>query len=134
MIDTMIALAAVDKPQRVIVAGSDAFELYRDLTRRGFFRVTTTTCRIPCGWHEVAFVAGQHTLKALDQLLTDLVPFLNMRATITVSIDTQEPRPGRKIQSLLERLGFRVEAGAKCRSGFVLSARRREADALAKAA
>ena len=33
MIDTMIALAAVDKPQRVIVAGSDAFELYRDLAR-----------------------------------------------------------------------------------------------------
>jgi hypothetical protein len=50
VVDTMIDLTRLADPLRAIIAGSDSFELYLTLRRRGFVRVATTaTCRIPKG-------------------------------------------------------------------------------------
>jgi hypothetical protein len=135
IVDTMVQLALAAKSHRVIVAGSSALDIYLDLQRRGFSRVATiATCRIPCGQHDVALVAGQHSNQGLEALLTRIVSFLNTQATIAVWVGTDEQQRGKKLQLLLERLGFRIEAGARCESGFVLSARRRNSNHIAKAA
>jgi len=135
ILDTMIQLARATKAHRVIVAGSSAFDIYIGLLQRGFSRtVTTVTCRIPCGQHDVALVSGDHSVTALERLLARVVPFLNSRATLAVWVSAQEHGSGRKLQLLLERLGFRIEAGAKCENGVVLSAQRREWSQIAKAA
>jgi hypothetical protein len=132
--ETMIGLSRLSKSHRVIVTGSDAFDIYLGLHHRGFSRaVTTATCRIPCGQHDVALVVGQHSIQALEALLVRIVPFLNTRAATAVWVGSDEHH-GKKLQSVLERLGFRMEAGAKCENGFVLSARRCEWSHIANAA
>jgi hypothetical protein len=134
IMETMIDLTGLSKSQRVIAAGSDAFDIYLALHHRGFSRVATpATCRIPCGQHDVALVAGEHSIKALEELLVRIVAFLNTRATVAVWVDSDGHR-GTKLSSLLNRLGFRIAAGAKCENGFVLSARRHETSHVAKAA
>jgi hypothetical protein len=126
IVDTMIELARAAKAHRIIVAGSDAFDAYLALLQRGFARAaTTTTARIPCGQFDVALIAGRHTVQALENLLVQIVCFLNARATVAIWVDADQQR-GRRIQALLERLGFRVEAGTSCESGFVLAAQRSE--------
>ena len=135
IVATMIQLAAAAKSHRIIVAGSHAFDMYLDLLHRGFSRIATTaTCRVPCGQHDVALVAGQHSVQALETLLVQIVPFLKTQAIVAVWVSADEHRRGMKLQLLLERLGFRIEAGTKCESGFVLAARRREWNQIAKAA
>ncbi len=135
ILDAMIQLALAVRSHRVIAAGSSAFDLYRGLCRRRFSRVSTlATGGIACGQHDVAMVAGQHTLHALEAELVRIVPFLNGQATIAVWIDSDGHHRGTKIQVLLERLGFRIECGTKCETGFVLAARRREWSTLAKVA
>jgi hypothetical protein len=62
------------------------------------------------------------------------VPYLKSRAAVAIWIDATEQQGGRKLQSMLERLGFRIEAGAKCEDGFILSARRLEWSQTAQAA
>lgn len=127
IMETMIELTRLSKSDRVIAAGSNAFDVYLGLHDRGFSRVATTaTCRIPCGQHDVALVAGQHSIQALEALLVRIVPFLNTRATTAVWVGPDEHHRTNKLHLLLARLGFRIEAGAKCENGFVLSARRRE--------
>ncbi len=134
-LDTMIQLAFAVKSHRVIAAGSAAFDIYRGLCRRGFSRVTTAAkYRVPCIQHDVALVAGEESDQALEALLIRIVPFLNNRATMSVWINSVGRRSGGRIQQLLERLGFHVEAGAKCEVGFVLAARRREWSYFANAA
>ena len=77
IMETMIGLTRLSKSNRVIVAGSDAFDFYVTLHLRGFCNVATTaTCRFPCGQHEVALIAGQHSIQALQQLLTRIAAFL----------------------------------------------------------
>jgi len=135
VVDVMVGLTRAAASHRVIAAGSDAFDLYLELLRRGFSRVvTTSTCRVPCAQHDIAFIAGDHSAQALEGVLMRLVPFLSVRAIVAVRIDAHENRLGGKVQLLLERLGFRVEAGSRCEQGFVLSARRREWIDLAQAA
>jgi len=117
----MVQLTRAAVSQRVIVAGLDAFDLYLDLIDRGFSRIsTTTTCRIPCAQHDIAFIAGQPSAQALEAVLSRLVPFLSARAIVAVRIDAGDNRLGGKVQLLLERLGFRIEAGSRCEHGFVL--------------
>jgi len=82
----------------------------------------------------VALVAGEHTIQALEAVLLRIVPFLNSQAMIAVWIDSVGPQRGKRIQLLLERLGFRIECGTKCESGFVLAARRHERNYLVNAA
>jgi hypothetical protein len=135
ILDTMIQLAFASRSHRVIAAGSAAFEIYCGLCRRGFSRVTTARCRgLPFPQHDVALIAGQESVQALEALLIRIMPRLNRQATIAMWIDSVERRRGRTVQLLLERLGFRVESGAKCEIGFVLAARRREPNFLANAA
>ena len=135
IMDTMIDLTRLTRPQRVIVAGADSFDMYLGLLQRGFARVATmATCRIPCGQHEVALIAGKHSIQTLEALLARIVPFLNTRAIVAVWVDSDERQRGKRLQSLLERLGFRIEAGAKCADGFVLSAQRQAWNPMAKAA
>jgi hypothetical protein len=127
ILDTMIGLAHAARSHRVIVAGSSSYDVYLGLLERGFSRVATTaTCRIPCGQREVALIAGRHSMQAFEALLVRIVSFLNARATMAIWVDFGVHQHGQRLQLLLERLGFRVEAGAKCGHGFVLSARRHE--------
>jgi hypothetical protein len=135
IMDAMIDLTRLSKSHRVIVAGSDAFDFYVGLHRRSYCNVATTaTCRFPCGQHDIAFIAGQHSIRALHELLTRITSFLHARAVVAVWIDATEQQGGKKLQGMLERLGFRVEAGTKCENGFILSARRLECNQMAKAA
>ena len=133
--ETMISLTRLSKSNRVIVAGSDCFDFYVTLHLRGFCNVATTaTCRFPCGQHDVALIAGQHSIQALQHLVSRIASFLNARATMAVWIDAAEPHGGKKLQAMLERLGFRIEAGAKCENGFILSAHRHSWNQIANAA
>lgn len=135
VLETMIELALVVRSHRIIAAGSASFSIYRGLCARGFARVTTMeTCSAGGAQHGVALVAGQHSLQALQALLLRLVPLLCSQGTIAVWIDCAGRRRGKEVQLLLERLGFYVESGAKCESGFVLAARRHDRGALAYAA
>jgi hypothetical protein len=135
IVDTMIDLACVAKSHRVIVAGSSAFALYLSLLNRGFSRVATaTSSRFPCGQRDVALVAGRHSMRTLEALLLRVVSSLNTRATMAVWVDADAPQRGRNVQSLLERLGFRIEAGAGCGNGFVLAAQRHESGHIANVA
>jgi hypothetical protein len=131
----MIDLTRLSASHRVIVAGSHAFDMYVGLLQRGFARVaTTTTCRSPCGQHDAALVVGPHSIRTIETLLVRLAPFLSTRAVLAVWVAAGEHVRGQELQVLLERLGFRIEAGARCEDGFILSARRREWSPLADAA
>jgi hypothetical protein len=135
IMETMVDLTRLSPSQRVIVAGASAFDIYRGLHQRGFSRAATiVTCRIPCGQHDAAFIAGEHSFQALQALLVRILPFLSTRATMAVWVGCEQPERGRKLQALLERLGFRIEAGARCESGFVLSAQRQAFNHIANAA
>jgi hypothetical protein len=135
IMETMIELASVSKSHRVIVTGSDSLEIYLGLCRRGYLRVATTaTCRMPCGQHDVGLVAGQHSIQALEAILVRIVHFLNTASALAVWIGSHEDGHARRLRVLLERLGFRIEAATQCEQGYVLSARRREASHLLRAA
>ena len=126
VVDTMIGLTRLSNLHRAIVAGSDSMELYLALRRRGFARVATTaTCRIPKRQHAVGLITGQNSLQAIDAALTQISPFLSPSAAIAVLIDSGESGLSLKIRTLLERMGFRIEAGVRCEQGLVLSAYRR---------
>jgi hypothetical protein len=126
VVDTMIGLTRLSELHRAIVVGSCSMELYLALRRRGFLRVATAaTCRIPRGQHAVGLIAGHNTLQAIEAALTEIWPFLSTSAAVAVLIDSTTIGAGLRIRDKLERLGFRVEAGVRCREGFVLSAIRR---------
>jgi hypothetical protein len=131
ILDTMIQMTFARRSHRVIAAGSAASALYRGLWRRGFSRVTTAAYSRARGTpHEIALVAGEESLQALEALMIRLVVLLSDQAHVAAWIDSADPQRGRRLQSLLERLEFRVESGAKCKIGFVLAARRYERKAL----
>jgi hypothetical protein len=134
ILDTMIQMAFARRSHRVIAAGSAASEICRGLCRRGFSSVATVAySRVPCTPHEIALVAGEESIQALESLLVHLVAFSSDQASMVTWIDSAEHR-GQRIRSLLERLGFHVESGAKCEIGFVLAARRFKRKALTQAA
>ena len=134
IVDTMIQMAFARRSHRVIAAGSAAPEIYRGLSRRGFSRVTTGAYTRASGTaHDIALVAGEESIQDLEALIIRLTAFLSDQASMATWIDSTERRRGQRIQLLLERLGFRVESGAKCEIGFVLAGRRFERKALAQA-
>ena len=125
VVDTMIELTRLSNLHRAIVAGSDSLELYLALRRRGFARVSTTeTCRIPKGQHAVGLITGQNSLAAIEAALARISPFLCTSAAVAVLIDSRESGFCLKIRSKLEQMGFRIEAGVRCKQGLVLSAYR----------
>jgi hypothetical protein len=134
IVDAMIQLAGAAKSHRMIVAGSNSFEVFLELHRRGYPRVTTTkTCRVPCGQHDVALVAcREHSIRALETTLDPLVPFLSDLGVLVIWVGPHQPHQALRLA--LERLGFRIESGTCCENGVVVSARRRESNAVAKIA
>jgi hypothetical protein len=135
VMDAMIEITRLSESQRVIVAGPHAFDTYLGLLDRGFSRaVTTATCRVPCGQHDVALLTGRHSVQAMEALLLRIVPFLTTRAILAVWMGSDGHQRARALQQMLERLGFRIEAGARCQDGFVLCARRQDWKPAANAA
>ena len=126
-VETMIELARCSKHHRVIVAGSNAPQRMFELHRCGFNRVaTTTTCGLPRGQYDVALVEWQaQSIKALETTLDWLVHFLGLASVLAIRLDDECP-DHRQLRPLLERLGYRIEAGTRCGNGLVISARGRE--------
>lgn len=123
VVDTMVELTRLSNLHRAIVAGNGSLEFYLALRRRGFVRVATSaTCRIPKGQHAVGLIAGQNSLQAIEAALTEISQFLSASAAIAVLIDSRESGFNLRIRAKLEQMGFRIEAGARCPQGFVLSA------------
>ena len=136
IVGPLIELARCSKFHRIIVAGSKGPELMSELYLRGYVRVATTaTCGSPRGQYDVALVSWQgRSIKALEATLDWLVCFLASSAVLVIRIDTPERTTNRQLESILERLGFHVEVGILCEHGLAISARRRDAPAMAVAA
>ena len=129
ILGTMIELAQCSKLHRIIVAGSTSPHFMFDLNRHGYNRVATTaTCGLPRGQYDVAFVTWRlNSIKALETTLEWLVHLLAPTSVLVIWIDSSERTDRRKLGSILEKLGFRVEAGTCCVDGFAISARRLDA-------
>lgn len=136
IIGPMIELARCSKQHRIIVAGSKDLNHMLELHRRGFNRVATAaTCRRPRGRYDVGFVDWRlQQIKVLEPKLVWLAPLLAPTSVLVVWLDASERLDHRTLGSMLERLGFRVEAGTVCEHGVVISARRQDASQQALAA
>jgi hypothetical protein len=135
IVDTMIDLAHLSRSHRIVLAGSDSNELYHALQRRGFAYATlASSCRIPCGQHAAGLIAGDRSFEAIESAVVRISRLLNAAANIAISIESQESGLGAKVRTKLQQLGFRVEAGARCRNGFVLAAHRQGFGTMAKVA
>ncbi len=134
IIDTVIELAHCSKRQRILLAGSKAPDRLSDFHRRGFNRVMTTAiCGLRRDQYDVA-VVGQPgiSIKALETTLDWLVHFLAPAGLLVVWVEScADPC---QLVSVLERLGFRIEVGTSCQSGFAVAARKRGLTDTAEAA
>jgi hypothetical protein len=125
IVDTMIDLTRLSDAQRVVLGGDDSVGVYLALRDRGFSRAATiASCRVAGAQFQVGLMAGRHSLQALETHLAKISHYLGATSAIAVSIDSREGVPSLKIRAGLERLGFRIEAGVRCRQGLVLSAYR----------
>jgi hypothetical protein len=136
IIESMVELARCSNRHRMIVAGSKSPQLMFELHRRGYIRVATTaTCGLPHGQYDAALVDWEEqSLKSLETTLDWLVHFLGSSAALVIRIDSHERAVNRRLQSMLERLGFRIEVGSRSKDGLVISARRRDAAEMSAAA
>jgi len=133
-IEPMVELARCSSLHRIIVAGAHGAEHMFELHRGGYNRVATTaTCGLPRGQYDVALVDWQHSIKALETTLDWLVHFLAPSSVMVIGIDSRERTGHRKLESVLERLGFQIEAGTRCEHGLAIAARRRDAAQMAVA-
>jgi len=125
---TLIGLAHVSKADHVLATGSLGTEILLELHRRGCTRVAATgSCGLPRGQYDVAVVGWRgDSLKALETTLGWLVHFLGPKGVLAVWASRDEGAPDRKLRSMLQRLGFRVEAGTFCENGLAIVARRLE--------
>jgi len=122
VVDIMIALTRPSPLDSVIIAGSESMEFYLSLRRRGFGRAATPAmCRTPRRRYAIGLVMGQNLMGALAQAAL----FLTTNATIAALIDSREGEFSMKIRHKLQQMGFRIEAGVRCRRGLVLFADRR---------
>jgi hypothetical protein len=125
VVDTMIALTRLSNLHRTIIAGNDSLKLYISLRRRGFLRVATpATCSSRKREHSVGLIAGQSSLATIEAALIQVSRFLSSRAAVAILIDSHESEVCLRIRRKLEQMGFRIEAGARCPQGLVLSAYR----------
>ena len=136
IVDIMIQLARVAKSHRIIVAGCNSSEIFLELHRRGYPRVTTTkTSGAFCGQHDVAFVVWRkQPIGALETTLDQLARFLRAAGILVVWLGPQERMLNRTLRLALQRLGFRIEAGTCCENGVAVTARRLEPYPVAKVA
>jgi hypothetical protein len=125
IVDTMVDLTRLSDAQRVVLCGDDSAGVYQALRDRGFSRTATiANCRVAGAQFQVGLIAGRHSLQALETHLAKISQYLGATSAIAVSIDSREGVPSLKIRAGLERIGFRIEAGVRCRQGLVLSAYR----------
>jgi hypothetical protein len=123
VVDTMVGLTRISHLHRVIVAGSNGLQLCGELRRRGFVLVgTPAMCRLSRGHHAVGLITGEDTLPGIISALEGISGFLSAHASIAILIGGHESGFGTKIRARLEKMGFRIEAGVRCRQGLVLSA------------
>jgi hypothetical protein len=135
-VEAMIQFGHCSKRQRIIVSGQTGSQLMFELHRRGYHRVATTaTSGLPQGQYDAALVDwGDQSLKSLETTLNWLVHFLDEPAVLVIRLVSRGRGTNRKLQSILEELGFRVEAGGRDDQALVVSARRRDAGGLRVAA
>jgi hypothetical protein len=135
VVDTMIDLTRLSSLHRAIVGGAGSIELCTAFRRRGYTNVTTPAAgRLARGLHTVGLIMGDSSIGAIDVALMELAPFLCASASVAVLIGTHENGCGIRIRARLEQMGFRIEAGVRCRRGLVLSAYRQGPVVLRKAA
>lgn len=134
--EAMIALTGRSRSQRIIVSGKRGREFMMELYRRGFTRVeTTATCGLPRGQCQIALLdAQQQSVKAIETTLCWLVHFLAPASALVIGVDSPAGTSSRKLRSMLERLGYQIEVGARCEDGAAFLARRRDAIEMAAAA
>ena len=135
IVDTMIGLARIAKSHRIILAGSISFEMFVELHRRGYLRVTTTRiCHVPCGQHDVAFITWPGpSFGVLEAALDGLVHFLSAAGVIVIWVGPRQ-MSSRALRLALKKFGFRIESGTRCEGGVAISARRIESSPLASVA
>ena len=127
IVDTMIDLARLDKMQRIVLAGKDSMEICLALKQRGFlFSVLASACRTTRRPHAAGLIAGCECYPAIEAALVQVSSFLNSAADIAIAIQSRENGLIGRVRTKLQQLGFRIEAGARCREGFVLAAHRHE--------
>ncbi len=127
MIDTMINLTHLSKSHRIVIGGSDSIELYLALRRRGFtFGALASASRVLSRQHSAGLIAGDHSFPAIEAAIMQISRLLYPAASITLSIQSQENGLGARVRTKLQQLGFRIEAGARCQQGFILTAHREE--------
>ena len=136
IVDAMIGLARAATSNRIIVAGSNSAEIFLELHRRGYPRVTTTKiCLVPCGQHEVALIAWRgQSINALETTLDRLVHYLTASGVLVFWIGPHERMANQLLGSTLRRLGFRIELATRCQNGIAIAARRVDLVPAAKAA
>jgi hypothetical protein len=136
IVDAMIQLACATSSHRMIVAGPNSSEVFLELHRHGYLRVTTAKlCDVPCGQFDVALVAWRgHSIKALETTLDGLVHFLSTAGVLVVWVGPRDRMLNRTLRRALARLGFRIESGTWCENGVAVSARRLESNLVAKVA
>jgi hypothetical protein len=129
IIETMIELAQCSNRRRIVVAGARGPHHMFELHRRGYNRVATTaTCGLPRGQFDVALVDWRvQSIKALETTLDWLVHFLDPSGVLVIHIDSPERADSRRLESMLGRLGFRIEVGTRGEHGLAVSARRQDA-------
>jgi hypothetical protein len=128
ILDAMIQLARTSPFDRIILAGSNGTQRMRELNRSGYHRVATTaSCGLPAGQYGSAFVEWRlPAASALGATLDWLVHFIAPAGVLVLWLDDNGRLDRRRIVPMLERVGFRVEAGTRCGNGLAISARRRE--------
>lgn len=135
VVETMISLTHLSNLNRAIVAGRGSAELYQALRQRGFARIG-----LPSIFHlrkpafSVGLITVQDMFSEFETALSQIAPFLGTTAAIAVLIKSNEAGFALKVRKKLEQLGFRIEAGVRCRQGFVMSAYRQDAAQMKRAA
>ena len=129
IIETMIELARCSKLHRIIVAGSKSLSHMFELHDRGYNRVVTAACySLRRGRYDVGFIDWrQQQVEALESKLDWLAPLLAPTSVLVIWLDAKERTEHRKLDQILARLAFRVEAGTCCEDGVAISAIRRDA-------
>jgi hypothetical protein len=136
IIEPMIALAGCSKQHRIVVAGSKAIELMLDLHRRGYTQTAATAnCGRPAGQYDVALVDWRRrTFRSLEVALDWLVEFVSPAGVLVVWVVPQKAAANETLRLSLERRGFVIEDGMVHECGCAVLARRRQVNAVRKAA
>lgn len=132
--DAMIRLSRGGKSRRVIVAGPASEDVFRELCRRGYSRLTSTSNNgVPSGEYDLAIVVwSRHSIRALESNLDWLVHFIRSVGVLVFWVGPEVDRRNRQLKGVIEGLGFRIKSRAACQGGLVVCAGRPDLDDVAK--